>query len=425
MADINEKPDYLNMSDEDFLKVGNPIVASEETQEPKPSEEENNQTQQTQQTQEPEKTETTEEEKKSPEGDNSGDKTDDVNNPDKESGKSDNKSESASDTDKQDDKDKASQTPENKNGTDDPTSENKDDKDKDKASQKAEPSATVTPEDHKTFYESIIGKPITANGKKVIIKNTDEAIRLIQQGLGFAKKVQSIQPHMKTIRVLERANLLDPERIAFLVDLNDKNPEAIKKLIKESGIDPIDLNTNEEVDYKPTNRAAVSDADMAFQSALEDLQNHPEGTATIRDINTNWDQSSKQILFQNPELLKVIQDQKDAGIYQIISSEIDRQKTLGKINPNLPFLQAYKVVGDDLEKQGAFKDIVQKSNPTPAPTERVIIEQRTATPAPVVENNDKARAASPSKASAKTAQTKVNPLELPDDEFMKQLAGRI
>ncbi len=252
----------------------------------------------------------------------------------------------------------------------------------------------------------------------------------MQQGAGFMRKIQDIQPHLKIIRTLEKANILDPDKIAFLVDLNDKNPTAIKKLVKDSGIDPLDLNTEGNVDYKPTNRAQTTDVEVEFNEALKELQAHPQGVETIKEINA-WDQSSKNALFSKPTLLKVIQDQKDIGIYPLISSEIDRRKTLGQIAQTVPFLEAYKLVGDELRDSGAFEPLIEKAKASttpvikPATAERVVVDTRVAAPASKVANGDKVKAAATTKVSSKSAVTKRNPLEMPDDEFMKQLEGRL
>lgn len=284
--------------------------------------------------------------------------------------------------------------------------------------------AAVTP-DYKGFFEQVM-KPFKANGKTIELKTPEEAIRLMQQGAGFGRKIQDMQPHLKTIRMLEKAELLDPEKLSFLIDINNKNPDAIKKLIKDSGIDPLDLNTGDNVSYSPTNHA-VSDKEMAFQSALEDVKSAPGGLETLTHVNQKWDPQSKSALWDSPELLRVIQSQRETGVYDQIDAEIDRQKMLGMIPHNAPFLTAYKLAGDHLVTTKGFKapaagttsDAGPGVTPTPLAT-------RVEAPKATVSNGDQAAAAAATKTVvSKGAKVTVNPLNMPDDEFLKQFAGRL
>jgi hypothetical protein len=114
-----------------------------------------------------------------------------------------------------------------------------------------EPGSTEKTPDKKVdledFYAQVM-KPFKANGRTIELKTPEEVIRLMQMGAGFGRKIQDLQPHLKTVRMLEKNDLLDPERLSFLIDINNKNPEAIKKLIKDSGIDPLDFNNEDNVD---------------------------------------------------------------------------------------------------------------------------------------------------------------------------------
>ena len=41
--------------------------------------------------------------------------------------------------------------------------------------------------------------------------------------------------------MLENAGITDENQLAYLIDLSNKNPQAIQKLVKDSGIDPLDM----------------------------------------------------------------------------------------------------------------------------------------------------------------------------------------
>jgi len=367
----SKAPDILAMSDEEFMKLGVPNVPKKEKEEEKKEEEK------------PEETAADSDSKKEPEKEP--EKTAEVKVSDSSSGSE----------------------PEKKSKTDDQA---KGDKGK-------EPE--TKPVNYEDFFKQVM-TPFKANGKVVEVKTPEEAIRLMQMGAGYGRKIQDLQPHLKVIRMLEKNDLLDTNKLSFLIDINQKNPEAIKKLIKDAGVDPLDLNPDDKVVYVPPNHA-VSDKEMAFQTALGDIQQHPSGNETLRIINQTWDQQSKGLLWESPELFDIIQTQRDNGVYDQIAAEIDRQKTVGTIPPSTPFLQAYKAAGDHLVKTNGFKQVqpvqTQAGNITQPET---VIATRAAVPKTQVSNNDKAAAAASTKTSSvpKVALTR-NPLEMSDDEFMK------
>lgn len=294
----------------------------------------------------------------------------------------------------------------------------------------------MKPEDLVSFYDQVM-KPFKANGREITLRTPEEAIRLMQMGAGYGRKLQDMQPHLKTLRMLEKNNLLDEGKLSYLIDLDQKNPDAIKKLIKDAGIDPLDLNMDDNANYRPTNHS-VSDTEVAFSEALKDVSAQPGGRETIQQINTTWDKTSKEALWAQPELLRIIQSQKENGLFDQISAEMERKKMLGEIAPNTPFLEAYKIAGDALVASNSLilpeSETAPKPQPaTPAPAAQPkadpnagrVLGTRTAAPKSAAAVNDKAKAAASPQSSSRKAKETVNPLDMADDEFLKQFNGRI
>lgn len=290
------------------------------------------------------------------------------------------------------------------------------------------------PVDHKAFYEQIM-TPFKANGKTIELKSPEEAIQLMQMGANYTRKMQSIQPHRKVLTMLENNGLLDENRLSYLIDLDKKNPEAIQKLIKEAGIDPLQIDTEAEPTYLEGSHK-VSDAEVNFRSNLDELSSTPTGKETLHIINSTWDETSKEVLWGEPSLMTIIHAQRDTGVYDRITTEVDRQKMLGKIAPDTPFLKAYKDVGDALAAVGGFDDLLkpkQTAEEAPASTpagqpEPEPVATRAAKPKPSVENGDKASAASPTRSTPKPTKPFINPLGMSDDQFMAEFAkfqGRV
>lgn len=306
-------------------------------------------------------------------------------------------------------------------------------KPEDKPVEPAEKPAESAPVDHEAFYKQVMA-PFKANGKTIELKSPDEAIALMQMGANYTRKMQEIAPHRKALTMLQTHGITE-DRLSFLIDLDKKDPEAIKKLIKDAGVDPMDIDTSVEPAYREGNHR-VSDEEVNFQSALDEVSSLERGQETLQAIN-GWDQASKDVLWASPQIMAVIHEQRENGIYARIAAEVDRQRVLGKVPTNVPFLQAYKAVGDVLRDSGAFADLLKPSEqaaqpPVPAPVtppapvkEPAVVATRVAAPKSTVAHSEAASAASPTRSTPKPVQEFHNPLAVSDEEFLKNFKGRL
>ena len=267
---------------------------------------------------------------------------------------------------------------------------------------------------YEDFYKKVMA-PFKANGKTISLKNAEEAIQLMQMGANYTRKMQSIAPYRKTLLMLEKANLLDENKLSFLIDVNNGNQEAIKQLLKDKQVDPLEFNTEEQINYQPgSNR--VSDAEVNFKSALDDLVSTADGLQTVQEINTNWDQASKYELYKDPQSLRAIHQQRLNGMYNQIAGEVERRKTLGIIPYDMPFIKAYISVGQEMAQQRQAQS--QSKNREP-------LAVKVATPKKNVINEAKVKSvASTTKSTPKASKQFINPLSMSDEEFMKQFGNK-
>lgn len=250
--------------------------------------------------------------------------------------------------------------------------------------------------------------PFKANGRDIKIDSVDEAIKLMQQGANYNKKMAALKPSLKVLKMLENNGLLDEQKITYLIDLDKKNPDAISKLIKESGIDPLDVNTQEEPKYTPGNYS-VSDAQVNLDAVLDSIEHTPTYNRTMTVILDEWDDNSKRALANEPNLIPLINEHVANGIFDTIASEMMKQRALGNLS-GLSDLQAYEAIGKQLAAQGAFN-----KKPTQEPVEvkpKVPTQDDT-------ERAAKRKAASPSKQTQTTKEPDLNPLSMSDEEFEK------
>lgn len=291
-------------------------------------------------------------------------------------------------------------------------SEQPDSKQKGEGGEKPDPTPKAkfepTPENQKTLYDLILGKPIRANGKDIQLESPDEAVKLIQMGMNYTKKMQQLHPSLRVVKMLDNNGLLDEQKIAHLIDLEKGDTKAIQKFLTDKKFDPTTVDEEQAASYKPGDHQ-VSDLDMRFDAALDDIESTPTGAELIQELG-KWDKESKQAVYQEPTILSKINEHKASGLYAHITKEMDRQKLLGHLDNSVPFLQAYYAVGDMLSKTGALKQ--------EEPVQKTPLETRTAQK-PKLPNGDKAQAAAATKAAAAKATQQTNFLDLPDDEFEK------
>lgn len=269
---------------------------------------------------------------------------------------------------------------------------------------------------YKDGYEKLMA-PFKANGKMITPRSPEEAISLMQMGANYTRKMQEIQPYRKVMLMLQNNGLMDEDKLSYLIDLDKKNPEAIKKLLKDSGTDPLDFNPEDEVNYQGGNHR-VTDTEADFATEIDDLKSTQEGQATLGVIGSTWDAASKDALYQNRGLLQTIHEQRENGIYETISNEVSRLQMLGQIPAGTPFIQAYSHVGNLLSQQGAFNQVAK---PEPVPAVKPVVQPvvRVAQPKQTLANSEQASAASPSRAATRKATPIVNPLAMSDEDFAK------
>lgn len=280
------------------------------------------------------------------------------------------------------------------------------------------PKAEDTP-DYAAFYNELLGQPIKANGKEIQLRSLEEIKQLLQMGLNYTKKTQAMQPVLRVVKMLENNGLLDEAKLAHLIDVDKGNPQAIQRLLADKKFDPNQIDSDEAASYVPGNHQ-VSDTEMAFNAALDELETSPTGVEIIQAVAKQWDEQSRRAALQDPSILQVLHQQKTLGLYDVITTEMDRLTTLGQLQ-GVPFLQAYRAVGDMLNDAGKLKP---KADTTP-PIVEAPVETRVAAPAPTVDNSAQALAATPTRATPASKPIETNLLDLPDDEFLKRFNGRV
>ncbi len=248
--------------------------------------------------------------------------------------------------------------------------------------------------------------PFKANGKEIKLDSVEEGIKLMQMGANYTKKMVELKPHLKVTKMLEKNGLLDTDKLNYLIDLSNKDPKAIAKLVKDSGIDPLDID-QESAKYTPKNYA-VSDKEVNLDEVLGQIDSTPTYDRTLDIVGNQWDDSSKEILSANPKMIVDINDHMANGIFDKIDTELNKQRMFGGLQ-GLSSLQAYQKVGKELYDRGDFAiSTATRAKPKDTQSEAV--------------RNLKKRAASPTKAiqqkKAVSAKKPINYFDLSEEELL-------
>ena len=265
--------------------------------------------------------------------------------------------------------------------------------------------------DYKTKYDELLA-PLRANGKDVNVKTPDDLRRLAQMGIGFNAKMAEIKPLRKIGKMLENAGLLEESKINYLIDLSKNNPDAINKLVKESGINPLDIQPEISDGYKP-NTYTVDDSQLDLDEALTDLEQSPSGQKVIDAVNNKWDRASQEILVKNPNMMRDLQGHMDNGIYDRVVAEVENERVLGRIPAGVSMLEAYNHIGNQMNAAGAFNapsTPSQKTNVAGKPKDTKRKTRR------------KAAASTRSKPTSNTVPQDI--LNMSDEDFEKNLMSK-
>ena len=274
--------------------------------------------------------------------------------------------------------------------------------------------------DYKAFYESVT-KDFKAAGKMMPgVKDPDKFIKALQMATDYALKTAALKPVLKKAKMLEDVT---DEEFSEMLDFRKRNPEVIKKALKEANLDPIDLDLD-DIRYTPQSKI-MSDADYEFKETIEKLSQE-DAVAFQRTQNivlNELDNASKTTVLSNPHILSALQSEVASGRFEKIQAQALQLKAFGGYN-NVPDIELYSFIANEMDKQALQQQSIQNNLSAGAVNTPVA---NTVQPKPSVsvvdpELEDKrARAGIQIKPTTNVVK-KYDPTKLSDEEFMKLLS---
>ena len=278
-----------------------------------------------------------------------------------------------------------------------------------------------SPETKEFDYESAykkVSEPFKANGVDMQVTDPQDIVRLMQMGANYQKKMAQMKPNLKIIKMLENNELLDEVKLHNLIDISKKNPKAVAKLIKESGIDPLDIDTEVPIDYKPTDYS-VTDKEYHLDQILDEIKDTDTFNKTINVLTKEWDVKSKSTISDNPEIIGIINSHMGNGVFDKVNAMLQQEKALGKLS-GIADVDAYRQIAEHMHKTGILHE--QGSNKKGTP--KVSSETETNSQANADRNKQRKAVAPVKQTTTKKTTSNEDFLGLSDEEFMKKYANR-
>ena len=275
--------------------------------------------------------------------------------------------------------------------------------------------------DYKAFYESVT-KDFKAAGKIMPgVKDPDKFIKALQMATDYALKTAALKPVLKKAKMLEDVT---DEEFAEMLDFRKRNPEVIKKALKEAQLDPLDLDLD-DIQYTPQSKI-MSDADYEFKETIEKLSQE-DAVAFQRTQNivlNELDGTSKTPVLSNPHILSALQSEVASGRFEKIQAQALQLKAFGGYN-NVSDIELYSYIASEMDKQALQKQSIQanlSAGGVNTPVTNTVQTKPSVSQVVDPELEDKrARAGIQVKPTTNVVK-KYDPTKLSDEEFMKLLS---
>ena len=284
---------------------------------------------------------------------------------------------------------------------------------KDTAEQNTENQET-TQIDYKAFYEAVT-QDYKASGKTMPgVKEPEKFIKALQMATDYALKTAALKPALKRVKMLEEVS---DEDLAEMLDFKKRNPEVIKKALKEANIDPVELDMD-KVNYVPQVQM-ISDSEYDFRETVDELSKDAKFNDTRQLILSGLDAKSKELALTDTKVLKALHQEVVSGRIEQIQAKALELRTFGSVDSSITDLELYVTIARQMDQNSST---ITQSNPSAVSAQVVSntqTKQVTKEPNPELEDK-RARAGIQTKPQSKVVK-KYDPTKLSDDEFLKLL----
>ena len=231
--------------------------------------------------------------------------------------------------------------------------------------------------------------------------------KIFPQAADYTKKMQAIKPFRKRIDYMEQVNMTDSE-FNFLMDLSKGDKAAITELIKRTGVDALELDT-ENNNYVAKNYGR-DDIELDIKEVVSVIKDDKEYTTTYNVLNSQWDDTSRAEFLKDPKKIRQLHEDVKSGFFDVINPIAQKLKVYdGNAKSDLDY---YGIAADqyfaNLDRQQATAARQAEADRTKREAEQARINEvknRQVQQKTIVKESNKRKAAAPS--GKKSGTTKV------------------
>lgn len=151
--------------------------------------------------------------------------------------------------------------------------------------------------------------------------------KIFGQAMDYTKKTQALKPWRKTIDAIESAKL-GHDDINLMIDVFKGDKNAISELIKRTGVDTLDLDT-ENSKYVPKDYGR-DDTALAIKDIVDEISADKEYETTHRILSKEWDEKSFSELTKDPELIRLLHVDVKSGMYDKVQPIAEKMKVFDR-----------------------------------------------------------------------------------------------
>lgn len=168
-----------------------------------------------------------------------------------------------------------------------------------------------------------------ANGKE--FEFTDDEIfnqfgKVFGQAMNYTQKMQAIAPYRSIIETVKEQGFTQ-EDMNLMVDVLKGDKQALAAVMKRTGVDALDVDTEAGESYRPKNYGR-NDTELAIQDIVEEIGKDPEYPVTYHIVEKQWDSKSRETFVKNPDLIKELHIDVRNGVFDKVSPMAMKMKVL-------------------------------------------------------------------------------------------------
>jgi len=208
------------------------------------------------------------------------------------------------------------------------------------------------------FYQRVTS-PFKANGQEIRIDDPEKIIRGLQMSVGYTDKMRKFKEYRPFLTPLREKGILDnPEKFNTLIDAMEGNKDALKKLISDANINPMELTSDDtDTEYTPTDYTA-NDFDIAFEDLMDSSRQAGIEQPLVDKVLKTWDDASIAELVMDKQSASDIVQQIDNGAFDLVQKRIREKEVFDPAFTEMPAIEKYRNAASEVEQE--FIDFLEQ-----------------------------------------------------------------